>query len=63
MYLHTANLDSMKKVQVSCIVFFIIFSLISCGPKPYYKTSIGKKKQAYYNDIQFGRDPNPKKKF
>lgn len=64
MYLHRANFDFMKTVCVSCFVALIISCLISCGiPKPYYKTSIGKKKQAYYNDIQFGRDPHPKKKF
>ncbi|MGC1241796.1 MAG: hypothetical protein WA874_09410 [Chryseosolibacter sp.] len=29
--------------------------LTSCaGSKPYYKTAEGKKKQKYYNDIQFG---------
>ena len=26
----------------------------SCAPKPYYETRVGKKKQKYYNDIQFG---------
>ncbi|HZX73650.1 MAG TPA: hypothetical protein VFE57_04465 [Cyclobacteriaceae bacterium] len=34
-----------------------------CGPKAYYKTGEGKKKQKYYNDIQYGNDPHPKKKF
>jgi ABC-type oligopeptide transport system substrate-binding subunit len=28
--------------------------LVACGPKPYYKTSKGKKKTKYYNEIQFG---------
>lgn len=29
--------------------------LASCStPKPYYKTAKGKKKQKYYNEIQFG---------
>jgi hypothetical protein len=28
--------------------------LSSCGPKPYYETRKGKKKQKYYNEIQFG---------
>jgi hypothetical protein len=40
-------------------VFFAMgvlsFVLMSCGgPKPYYKTRVGKKKQKYYNEIQFG---------
>lgn len=42
-------------------IFFAIGLLIlaghlcSCGgPKPYYKTRVGKKKQKYYNEIQFG---------
>ena len=37
-------------------VFVILsFVLSSCASsKPYYKTKEGKKKQKYYNDIQFG---------
>ena len=34
----------------------IIVSLIlltSCGPRPQYKTSLGKKKLKYYNSIQY----------
>lgn len=53
----------MKKVVGLCLVLSIVFS--SCGPKPYYKTSEGKRKQKYYNEIQFG-GKNPattKKKF
>lgn len=43
----------MKKVVGFLIVASIIMS--SCSmQKPYYKTAIGKKKQKYYNDIQFG---------
>jgi hypothetical protein len=37
--------------------FLVILSIIlgSCASsKPYYKTAEGKKKQKYYNDIQFG---------
>jgi len=34
---------------------FVVALLTSCASsKPYYKTSEGKKKQKYYNDIQFG---------
>lgn len=32
----------------------MLFALAACSPKPYYKTAKGKKKQKYYNDIQFG---------
>ncbi len=43
----------MKKYSGFLIILAIIFS--SCaGSKPYYKTAEGKKKQKYYNDIQFG---------
>ena len=42
----------MKKV-VGIFVIAVLF-MAACGPKPYYKTAKGKKKQKYYNDIQFG---------
>ena len=43
----------MKKIIGFVLVLGI--SLSSCStPKPYYQTSIGKKKQKYYNKIQFG---------
>ena len=47
-----AKLLIMKKI-VGLFVL-VVFVLSSCGPKPYYKTAKGKKKQKYYNDIQFG---------
>ena len=50
--MHRKTLGSMKK-----IVGFLILSAIlvtACGPKAYYKTKEGKKKQKYYNDIQYG---------
>lgn len=40
--------------RIAGIVILFVFVLSACGPKPYYKTSKGKKKQKYYNDIQFG---------
>ncbi len=43
---------SMKRIVG--IGLILVFVLGSCGPKPYYKTAKGKKKQKYYNDIQFG---------
>jgi hypothetical protein len=53
----------MKKVTGMLLVASILFA--SCGsvsrrehfkvnPKPYYKTAEGKKKQKYYNEIQYG---------
>jgi hypothetical protein len=43
----------MKKIIGFLLVLSIIMS--SCaGSRPYYKTREGKKKQKYYNDIQFG---------
>jgi uncharacterized protein YcfL len=42
----------MKKYAL-VILALIILSACS-SPKPYYKTAKGKKKQKYYNEIQFG---------
>jgi hypothetical protein len=36
------------------IVVALIFLSACSSPKPYYKTAKGKKKQKYYNEIQFG---------
>lgn len=36
------------------ITLVAIFFSACASPKPYYKTRKGKKKQKYYNDIQFG---------
>jgi hypothetical protein len=47
------NYALMKKCVGLVIVIAIVLS--SCASsKPYYKTSEGKRKQKYYNDIQFG---------
>jgi hypothetical protein len=43
----------MKKVVGLLLVASIIFSACS-SHKPYYRTAEGKRKQKYYNDIQFG---------
>ena len=47
------------------LILFVIASmiLISCGPKAYYKTAEGKRKQRYYNALQFGQKNVPKPKF
>lgn len=43
----------MKKIVGLLVVAGIFFS--ACvGPRPYYKTAVGKRKQKYYNEIQFG---------
>jgi hypothetical protein len=42
------------KTRIVILSVFFLFALSSCGPKPYYQTREGKKKQKYYNDIQFG---------
>jgi len=43
------------KTRIVVFVITICFALCACGgPKPYYKTRVGKKKQKYYNEIQFG---------
>ncbi|HTF19901.1 MAG TPA: hypothetical protein VK658_17635 [Chryseolinea sp.] len=36
------------------LFFVLACCLAACGPKPYYKTAKGKKKQKYYNSIQYG---------
>lgn len=51
----------MKKLSVGIVMTLFVFC--SCGPKPYYQTSEGKKKQKYYNEIQYGKNPHPKMKF
>ena len=51
----------MKKIVGIFVVALVLFS--ACGPKPYYETSLGKKKQRFYNDIQYGKNQHPKKNF
>ena len=37
------------------VVILALLIMSACStPKPYYKTAKGKKKQKYYNEIQFG---------
>ena len=42
----------MKKVMALILLAGILSSCL--GQKPYYKTAKGKRKQKYYNEIQFG---------
>lgn len=44
-------------------LFGLVLMTACAAPKPYYETKEGKRKQKYYNDIQFGRNPHPKMKF
>lgn len=39
---------------VSVLIVGAIF-LSACGPKPQYKTRLGKKKLKHYNSIQYGQ--------
>ena len=43
----------MKKLLGVLIILSIVLGACA-GSKPYYKTAEGKRKQKYYNDIQFG---------
>jgi hypothetical protein len=44
----------MKKL-VGIVLVVVSIALSACSSqKPYYKTAVGKKKQKYYNEIQFG---------
>ncbi|HEX8041214.1 MAG TPA: hypothetical protein VF490_18830 [Chryseosolibacter sp.] len=43
----------MKRLIGFLIISSILMSACASG-KPYYKTAEGKRKQKYYNDIQFG---------
>jgi len=49
----------MKKIVGIFVAFLILLG--ACGPKPYYMTNVGKKKQRFYNDIQYGKNEHPKK--
>ncbi|GIL23499.1 MAG: hypothetical protein BroJett042_20120 [Bacteroidota bacterium] len=52
----------MKRSYVA-LLLALIFLAACASPKPYYETKEGKRKQKYYNDIQYGRDAHPKMKF
>jgi hypothetical protein len=47
--------NSLLGVKERLAVVVILLLITSCvSPKPYYQTREGKKKQKYYNEIQFG---------
>lgn len=46
------------------LIGLALIMLAACAtPKAYYETKEGKRKQKYYNDIQYGKDAHPKRKF
>ena len=49
----------MKKSIVNIVVaaLFLVAMLGSCGVRPQYKTAKGKKKNKYYNSIQYYNKP------
>jgi|APTNR8051073442_1049403.scaffolds.fasta_scaffold00001_97 hypothetical protein len=58
---YKASMD-MRRMISFVVVALIVLS--SCATeKPYYKTAEGKRKQRYYNAIQYGQKEVPKPKF
>ena len=49
-------------IRLLAMLFLSALILASCSQE-YYKTRTGKAKLKYYNDIQFGGNAHPKKKF
>lgn len=49
-------------IKSMATLIFFAFIMSSCS-REYYKTRTGKAKLKYYNDIQFGANAHPKKKF
>ncbi|UII23474.1 hypothetical protein [Fulvivirga ligni] len=47
-------------IKYFCFILTLLAILTSCGPKPQYKTAVGKKKLKHYNSIQYGQ-ATPKK--
>lgn len=46
--------SSMKRILGIFALAVVILASSCSTPKPYYQTKKGKKKQKYYNEIQFG---------
>jgi hypothetical protein len=63
LYLDSTKVKTMKKLVVMFVVALIIFTSCSPAVRPYYETPIGRKKQDYYNKIQYGQKNHPKMKF
>ncbi|UII27096.1 hypothetical protein LVD15_01335 [Fulvivirga maritima] len=43
-------------IKYFCLLLTSLTLLTSCGPKPQYKTSLGKKKLKHYNSVQYGTE-------
>jgi hypothetical protein len=50
-------LDNQLFMKIRLITVTLLLMCFACGPKPAYKTAEGKRKQKYYNNLQFGGDP------
>jgi len=50
------------KILIKSVVVLLasLFLFASCGPKPQYKTRLGKKKLKYYNSIQYDKNKEQK---
>jgi hypothetical protein len=55
------NNQAMKKFVVMGLALLMFASCAT--PKAYYETKEGKRKQKYYNEIQYGGNAHPKRKF
>lgn len=51
------------KQKLALFISALMILSACAAPKPYYETKEGKRKQKYYNDIQYGRNAHPKMKF
>jgi hypothetical protein len=60
--INAQNAEAMKQKLALFTVAILILSACAT-PKAYYETKEGKRKQKYYNDIQYGRNAHPKMKF
>ena len=47
----------MKKLAFLSLLLVFLFS--ACGPKPQFKTAKGKKKNKYYNSLQYKKAYKP----
>jgi hypothetical protein len=59
--INKSKTQAMKRIIL--IGLAVVMFAACASPKAYYETKEGKRKQKYYNDIQFGRDAHPKRKF
>jgi len=51
-------MKSLIKSVVVLLASLVLFA--ACGPKPQYKTRLGKKKLKHYNSIQYDKGDEPK---